>query len=68
MPLRKMEVDGRLLEIAMAEQHLDGAQVGAGFEQVGGEAVAKRVRMDALVIQAGALGGCAGRRTRRPWW
>ena len=29
----------------MAEQQLDGAQVGAGFEQMHGEPVAQRVRL-----------------------
>jgi hypothetical protein len=34
-----MGVGGRGLQAAMPEQHLDGAQVGAGLQQVGGEAV-----------------------------
>ena len=37
MPLGQMQVDGCDLEVAMTEQYLDGAQVGAGFEQVSGE-------------------------------
>jgi hypothetical protein len=32
----------------MAEQHLDDADIGAGFEQVRGEAVAQRVNGDRL--------------------
>ena len=36
--------------------HLDGAQVGTGFEQMRGKAVAQSVGMDALVLKAGALG------------
>ena len=41
----------------MAQQHLDGTQVGAGFEQMRGKAVAQSVGMDALVLKAGAFGG-----------
>jgi hypothetical protein len=40
MPLREMQVDGRDLEVAMAEQDLDGAQVGSRFEQVCRETMA----------------------------
>jgi len=57
VPLREMQIDGRYFEVAMAEQDLDGAQVGAGFEQMRSEAVTERVRMDAPVIEAGAFGG-----------
>jgi hypothetical protein len=39
MPLRQMQVDGGDFKVAMTEQDLDGAQVGAGFEKVCGEAV-----------------------------
>ena len=34
-----MDVDRGLLQIAVAEENLDGAQVGAGLQQMGGEAV-----------------------------
>ena len=34
MPLRQMQVNGRVLELGMAQQQLDRAQVGAGFKQV----------------------------------
>jgi hypothetical protein len=40
MPPGEMQVDRRLLEVTMTEQHLDGAQVGTGFEQMRGKAVA----------------------------
>src|SRR5689334_3702337 len=40
----------------MAEQQLDGAQVRAGFEQMGGETVSQSVRMQRLV-DSGALSG-----------
>ena len=39
-----------------AQQHLNGAQVGAGFEQVCGERVSQRVRVD-VFLEAGSLGG-----------
>ena len=39
MPLREMQVDGGDFEVSMAEQDLNGAQVGSGFEQVCGEAM-----------------------------
>src|ERR1700682_4524087 len=41
----------------MTQQYLDGAQVGASFEQMGGKAVAQSVWMDAPVLKAGAFGG-----------
>jgi hypothetical protein len=34
MTMREMQVDGGLFEITMSQQHLDGAQVGSGFEQM----------------------------------
>ena len=57
MPPGKMQIDRCLLQVAMAQQYLDGAQVGAGFEQMCGKAVAQRVRMDVLVLKTGAFGG-----------
>jgi hypothetical protein len=39
MPLRQMQIDGRYFEVAMAEQDLDGAQIGAGFKKMRGEAM-----------------------------
>ena len=66
MPLRKMEVEGGLFQIAMTQQDLNGAQIRAGFEQMRGETVAQRVRMDCF-LDAGPLGGIADRRARRPW-
>ena len=41
-----MEVAGRGTEIAMAQQDLNGSQVGAGLEQVGGETVAQGMHID----------------------
>src|SRR5271155_3870344 len=51
-----MNVPRRGGEAAMAEQNLDGAQVGPGFEQMGGETVAQRVHDD-VFAQAGRLAG-----------
>jgi hypothetical protein len=39
MPLGQMQVDRRYFKISMAEQDLDGAQVGAGFKKVSRETV-----------------------------
>jgi hypothetical protein len=39
MPLRQMQIDGSYFEVAMSEQYLDRSQVGAGFQQMCGEAV-----------------------------
>jgi len=52
-----MQIDRGFLQVAMSQQHLDGAQVGAGFEQVRSKAVAQSVGMDVLVLKAGAFGG-----------
>ena len=43
-----LRIARRRRQIAMAEQHLDHADVGAGFEQMGGEAVAQRMDGDRL--------------------
>ena len=48
MPLRQMQVLGGGFQITVAQQNLDGAQVGARFQQVGGPTVPQRVRRDAL--------------------
>ena len=55
MALREMEIDSRILEPLMTHQQLNGAQVGTGFEQMGREAMAQRVRMN-LLGQSGARG------------
>jgi hypothetical protein len=47
--LRKVEVDGRLFQIVVPEQPLDGAQVRTRFEQMSGEARSQRVRMNTVV-------------------
>src|SRR5437588_7062585 len=44
-----MRVDLRRRDVRVAEHRLHGAQVGAALEQMGGEAVAQRVRIDALL-------------------
>ena len=44
----------------MAEQELDGADVGAGFEQVNGEAVSQRVGREGFGQMGQALGFVAG--------
>ena len=57
MTLREMQVDGGLFQIVMSQQHLDGARVCAGFQQMSGEAVAQRMRVNPLVLESGALSG-----------
>ena len=47
----------------MAQQDLDGPQVGAGFQQVGREAVAQGVDGDVLVQPGGGQRRLAGLRT-----
>jgi hypothetical protein len=56
MPLGEMQIDGSDFEVAVAEQDLDGAQVGAGFEKMCGEAMPQGMRMDVPVIKASAFG------------
>ena len=55
VPLREVEIASGFFQIVMAQQDLDGMQVSAGFEQVGGEAVAKDVRINTL-LNPGAAG------------
>ena len=57
MLAREVQVDRGLFKIAMPEQHLDRAQVGAGFEQMRREAVPQGMGMDVLVLEAGAESG-----------
>jgi len=56
--LREMDVDGSILETSVAEEKLNGAQIGARFEQVCGEAVTKSMGMKRFA-NTGALGGFA---------
>ena len=57
MPLGEMQVDRGFFKVAMSEQHLDGAQVGAGFKQMRGEAMAQSVGMDMPVLKASPFCG-----------
>ena len=41
---RHVQIKSGGCQLGMAEQELDGADVGAGFEEMGGEAVAQRVQ------------------------
>jgi hypothetical protein len=40
MPPGEMQIDCRLFKVAMSQQHLDGAPIGTGFEQMRSKAVA----------------------------
>ena len=55
-----MEVSSGGVEAAMAEQDLDGPQVGAALQQVGREAVPERVHGHVLVQPRGAARRLAG--------
>src|SRR3954451_13682234 len=55
-----MEVTSRGVEAAVAEQDLDGPQVGAVLQQVSGEAVPKRMYGDVLVQPRGEARRLAG--------
>lgn len=44
----QMQIPGGGFQILMTEQKLDGAQVGARFQQMGGPAVANQVRGNSL--------------------
>jgi hypothetical protein len=44
-------------DVGVAQQGLDDAQVGAAFQQVGGEGVAQDVGADRLTVDAGGDGG-----------
>jgi hypothetical protein len=57
MPPGQMQIDRRFLQVMMPQRRLDGAQVGASFEQMSGEVVAQGMGMDALVLKTGAFGG-----------
>lgn len=55
-----VRVDHRGADVLVAEQGLNGAEVGAGFEQVRREAVAERVTGGALVDRGGRGGVANG--------
>ena len=52
---RDVGVDGGGFELPVAEKDLDGPEVGAGFEQVGGEAVSQGVDGDVLAESGGRV-------------
>src|SRR5260370_3975083 len=54
MHLGHVQVAAGGFQIRMAEQKLNGAQICARFKEMGGKAVAQRMRMD-MLLQAGAL-------------
>ena len=53
-------VERRRLQLGMAEQHLDHANVGALFEEMGGKAMPQGMRRDALGDAGQILGGGDG--------
>src|ERR1035438_611036 len=48
MAAGQMQVECSIADLGMAEQNLDGAQVGAGFQHVSREAVSKQMRRHAI--------------------
>src|ERR1035437_9197837 len=44
MALGQVQVNGGVSELGVSEKHLDGAQIGAGFQPMGSEAMSKRMR------------------------
>jgi hypothetical protein len=52
-----MQIDRSFFQVAMPQQHLNGAQVSTSFEQMRGKAVAQSMGMDVLGLKAGAFGG-----------
>jgi hypothetical protein len=54
MPFGYMGADSGLLQITVAEEHPDNPQVGAGLQQVRGEAVTQGMRMKCFA-DAGAF-------------
>jgi hypothetical protein len=64
--IRPPDGDRRLFEIAMAQQHLDGAQVGPGFQQMRGKAMTQSVRMDFFLLSE-LLVRAGNTSHRRPW-
>ena len=58
-----MQVASRGFQIAMAEQQLNAAQIGARIEQVGGKGMAQHMRaerLDHAQLGAGEVEGTAG--------
>jgi hypothetical protein len=54
---RHVGVDLGGADVGVAQQGLDHPQVGAAFQQVGGEGMAQDVRTDLLAVDAGGDGG-----------
>jgi hypothetical protein len=55
MSMREMQIDRSLFQITMSQQHLDGAQIGAGLQQMRCKTMPQSVRMNVLVLQAGTF-------------
>jgi hypothetical protein len=46
MALRQVQIDGRILDVGVSQQQLNGTQIGAGLQQMCGIGMAERVRAD----------------------
>ncbi len=56
MLTRQVQIDGRLFEVTVTEQQLDGAQGCTRFRQMRRETMPKRVRVDMAMCNSGAFG------------
>ena len=65
MPPRQMQIDHGVFELDVAEQQLNRAQVGAGFQQMRRVRVAQQVRGDTL-LNAGRASRPIDRHPRPP--
>jgi hypothetical protein len=59
-----MEIASGFFQIVMPQQNLNGVQVGAGFQHVGGEAVTEHVGIH-LLLYSGTTSGILAGVTRR---
>ena len=68
MPLRQMQVDCGDLEVSMAEQYLDSAQIGAGFKKMCSEAMSQECADECACSLGRPVQRRSGRPSRGPWW
>jgi hypothetical protein len=61
-----MQIECRIANLGMAKQYLDGAQIGAGFQHVCREAVAKQMGRTALADKGPREGDWLAERLRKP--
>ena len=57
-----LQIASRSFQVGVPEQDLDGAQIGAGFEQVRGKGMTQRVRMNRFGNAGRARGAAASQK------